>query len=107
MLNPEKIRYEHLTDLSASPLRCSHFTLGNPKSHFLTLLFIYFRLFTLPLKKTNSNCCTTALAVFLLLFIVSYDLHSPSTASRARYRRSMCNDTDMLRFEAATCCDTG
>ena len=34
MLNPEKIWHENLTDLSASPVRCSHFTLGNPKSHF-------------------------------------------------------------------------
>jgi len=34
MLNPEKIWHEHFTDLSTSPVRCSHFTLGNPKSHF-------------------------------------------------------------------------
>jgi len=67
-LNPEKIWHEDLTDLSISPVRCSHFTLGNPKSHFWAILFIYFRLFTLPPKKTNSNCCTPALAVYLLLF---------------------------------------
>ena len=30
---------------------------------FSIFLFIYFRLFTLPEKKTNSNCCTAALAV--------------------------------------------
>ena len=30
MLNPEKIWHEHLTDLSTLPVRCSHFTLGNP-----------------------------------------------------------------------------
>jgi len=51
------------------------------KSHFSTLLFIYFRLFTLSQKKTNSNCCTAALAVYLLLFNASYYLHSSSTAS--------------------------
>jgi len=45
------------------------------KSHFSTLLFIYFRLFMLPHKKTNSNCCTAALAVYLLLFNASYYLH--------------------------------
>jgi len=34
VLNPEKIWHENLTDLSTSPVRCSHFTLRNPKSHF-------------------------------------------------------------------------
>jgi len=42
------------------------------KSHFSTLLFIYFTLFMLPQKKTNSNCCTEALRVYLLLFSASY-----------------------------------
>jgi len=75
MLNPEKISHEHLTDLSISLARCSHFTLGNPKkSHFSTLLFTYFRLFTLSLKKTNSHCCTAAFAAYLLLFSASYYL---------------------------------
>ena len=75
------------------------------KSHFSTFLFIYFRLFTLTEKKTNSNCCTAVLAVYLLLFSVSYYLRSPSTASGARYRRSACIDVDMLRLAAAACCD--
>jgi len=82
--------HEYLTDLSTSPVRCSYFTSGNPKSHFSTLLFIYLRLFTLPRKKTNSNCCTAALAVYLLLFSASYYLHSPSTASGARYMIRPC-----------------
>ena len=60
------------------------------KSHFSTLLIIYFRLCTLPQMKINSNCCTAALAVYLLLFSASYYLHSPSSASGARYRRSAC-----------------
>ena len=75
------------------------------KSHFSTLLFIYFRLFTLPQKKTNSNCCTTAVAVYLLLFSASYCLYSPSPASGARYRRSACIDMDTLLLAAAACCD--
>jgi len=29
----------------------------------------------LPQKKTNSSCCTAALAVYLLLFSASYYLH--------------------------------
>ena len=53
-LSPEKICHEDLTHLSTSPVRCSYFTLGNPKSHS------YFRLFTLSQKKTNRTCCTAA-----------------------------------------------
>jgi len=30
-LNPEKVWHENLTDLSTSPVRCSYFTLENPK----------------------------------------------------------------------------
>jgi len=62
------------------------------------LQYIYFRIFTLPQKKTNSNCCTAALAVYLLFFSASYCLHSPSTASAARYRRSACIDTGTVRL---------
>ena len=67
----------HLSDVATLPWEIL-------KSHFLRLLFINFRLFALPLKKTNGNCCTAALAVYLLLFSVSYYLHSLSTASGAR-----------------------
>jgi len=69
--------------------------LGKSKKS-LDIIFIYFRLFTLSQKKTNSNCCTAALAVYLLLFSASYYLHSPSSASGTRYRRSMCIDMDIL-----------
>ena len=82
----------HLTDVATLPsdieARCHSYLLTASKSHFLTLLFICCRLFTFPQKKTNSNCCTAAFAVYLLLFSASYDLHSPSTASGACYRRS-------------------
>jgi len=40
-LNPEKISNKNLTDLSTSPVRCSHFTLGNAKKSFSTVLFIH------------------------------------------------------------------
>jgi len=64
----------HLSDVATLPWEIQ-------TTHFSTLWFIYFRLFTLPQKKTNSNCCTAALAVYLLLFSASYYLHSLSTAS--------------------------
>jgi len=38
MLNPEKICSEHLAELSTSPVRCSHFTLGNPKKSFFNII---------------------------------------------------------------------
>jgi len=81
--------------------------LGNQKKAFSTLLFIYFRLFTLAQKKTSRNCCSAALAVYLLLFSASYYLHIQNTASGALYRRSACIDMDVLRLAAAACCDVG
>jgi len=58
-------------------------------------------------EKTSSNCCSAALAVYLLLFIASYYLHSPSTASGACYRRSACIDMDVFRLVVAACCNVG
>jgi len=81
--------------------------LGKSKSHFSTLLFIFFRLFPLAQKKTSSNCSSAALAVYLLLFRASYYLHSHSTASGAHYGRSACIDMDVLRLAAMACCDMG
>jgi len=55
-LNPEKILHENLTDLSTSPVTCSHFTLGNPKKVILnSITHTYFWLFTLSQKKTICN----------------------------------------------------
>jgi len=90
----------HLPDVATLPWEIQ-------KSHFSTLLFIYFRLFTLAQKKTSSNCCSTALAVYLLLFSASYYLHSPCTAPEPRCRRSACIDMDMLMLATAACCDMG
>jgi len=105
VLDPEKICHE---TLQICPYHLSYVTKKVKKSNFSTLLFIYFKLFTLPQKKTNSSCCAPALAVcFLLLFSASYYLHSASTAAGARYRRSACIDMDMLRLAVAACCDMG
>ena len=41
VLNPEKIWHQQLVHLPTSPVYCSHFTLGNPKGHFSTVLFIH------------------------------------------------------------------
>ena len=72
----------NLTDFSTSPVRCSHFTLGNPKKVIFQHYYSYTSdLYTLPQKKTSSNCCTAALAVYSLLFSTSYYLHSPSNTS--------------------------
>jgi len=62
VLNPEKIWRQQLVYLSTSPVYCSHFTLGNPKSHFSTVLFnihtYFIYLFTLSEKKTNCYSLT-------------------------------------------------
>ena len=51
-------------------------------------------------EENFSNCCTAALAVYLLLFSVSYYLHSPGTASGACYRRRACIDMEHGHVEA-------
>ena len=78
-------------------------------SELPSCVLVYIRLCrpALPQKKTSSSGCFAALAVYLLLFSASYNLHSPSTASGARYRRSACIDMDMLRLAAAACWDVG
>jgi len=53
------------------------------RSFFSIIIHILQIIFTLPQKKTNSNCCTPALAVCLLSLSASYYLHIPSTAFRA------------------------
>jgi len=58
-------------------------------------LFIY-----VTSEENFSNCCTAALAVYLLLFSVSYYLHSPGTASGACYRRRACIDMEYGHVEA-------
>ena len=57
-----------------------------------------FTFYTTSEEKKNTNCCTAALALYLLLFSASYYLHSPRTASGARYSRCACIDMDMLRL---------
>ena len=73
-MNTLQICPPHLSDVAILPWEIQ-------KSHLSTLSFIYFKLFTFPQKKTNSNCCTADLAVYVMLFNASYYLHSPSTAS--------------------------
>jgi len=58
VLNPEKMWQENRTDLSTSPVTSSHFTLGNPKVIFNSIIPTYFWLFTFSHKKTNSNPIT-------------------------------------------------
>jgi len=98
--NNLQISPHNLSDVAIVPWEIQKVTIS-------TLLFIYFRLFMLAQTKTSSNCCTAALDVYLMLFSAFYYLHSPNTASEARYRRSACTDTDVLRLAAAACCDVG
>jgi len=54
VLNPEKIWHQHLTGLSTSPVRCSYFTLENPKKSFLTVLFIHTSDYLCYLKRKQT-----------------------------------------------------
>ena len=58
VLNPEK-NLTSIAHLPTSPVYCSHFSLGNSKSHFSSLIHTYFRLFMLSQKKTNCYSLTT------------------------------------------------
>ena len=58
MLNSEKIRHDDVTDLSISPVRCSHFTLSweIQKSHFQQYYSLLFSVIILGKKSIrNSN----------------------------------------------------
>jgi len=63
MLNPEKISHEHLTDLSISLARCSHFTLGNPKKSLFNIFIHIFQIIYVISKENKqpllycSFCC--------------------------------------------------
>jgi len=99
-MHPLQICPPHLSDVATLPWEIQI-------SHFSTFIIYILQIICLPQKKTNSKCYTAALAVYLLLFDASHYLHSPSTASRARYRRRTCIDTHMLRLAAVACCDMG
>jgi len=69
----------HLSDVATLlwEIQQSHFQL----IHILQIIYI-----TSEENKYTSNCCSAALAVYLLLFSASYYLCSHSTASGACYR---------------------
>jgi len=69
-MNTLQMSPPHLSDVATLPWEIQ-------KKLFSILFFIYFRLFKLPQKKTNNNCCTAALDVYLglLLYSASYNLH--------------------------------
>jgi len=58
--NPEKIYSQKLIYLPTLPVRCSHFTLGNPKSIVNNTTNTYFWLFALSQNKTNCNSYNAA-----------------------------------------------
>jgi len=97
-MNTLQICPRHLSDVAILPWEIQ-------KSHILTLLFIYFELSTLSQNKTNSNCCTAALAVYLLLFNAS--VICIALVLRLRHATGGARVEDVLRFAVAACCDVG
>ena len=55
VLHPEKIWHQQLVHLLTSPVYCSHFTLGNPKKSFLTVLFIHASDYLRCLRSKHEN----------------------------------------------------
>jgi len=64
--NPEKIWHQQLIHLTTLPLYCNHFTLGNQKCHFSTVIFIQTSDYYIISEETNCNCCT---AVYLFTYV--------------------------------------
>ena len=56
VLDPDKIWHALLTDLSTSHVRCSHFTLGSPKSHFQQY-YSYILLIIYVISEENKPTC--------------------------------------------------
>ena len=66
MLNPEKIRSQHHTDLSTSPVTCSHMCIALPlevQKSFSTILFMN-TYFTCALSNAYNSYC-----MLVLLFV--------------------------------------
>jgi len=78
MLNPKKIWHQQLVHLATIPVYCSHFTLGNAKSHFSTvLLFIHTSDYLHYLRRNKLHLLYCSLSVYLMLFTASYYLCCP------------------------------
>ena len=72
MLNLEKIWHEHLTYLSTSSVICSHFTLGNPKSHFQrTSDYLRYLTSTPPENVTTLTCQMQNFFIWLKVCCIS------------------------------------
>ena len=107
VLNPEKIWHENLIDLFTSLVRCSHFTLGNPKKSFSAVLFMhtlnylgYFRrkqivvhLPTLPENVTTLTCEMQNFFIWLKVFCV---LSMLEAVKRASCHRWLCKEPVVL-----------
>ena len=61
---------------STLPVYCSHFILGNPKSHFSTVLFIHSSDYLRYLRRNKLQLLYCSVPVYLL-FTASYYLHCP------------------------------
>jgi len=73
-MNTLQICPPHLSDVSTLPWEIQKKSFFNITIHILKIIYIIS-------EETNSNCCTAALAVYLLSFSASYYLHRHSTVS--------------------------
>ena len=75
--NHKKIWHQQLIHLLTLPVYCNHFTLGNQKRHFSTVLFIQTSDYYVISEKNKLQLLYCSLSVYLLLFTASCYLHSP------------------------------
>jgi len=97
-MNTVQICPPHLSFVSSLPWEIQKVIFFNIIIHILRIIYD---------TSEENNCYTATLAVYLLLFSASYYVHSPSTTSGARYKRSACIDMDVSRLAAAAGCDMG
>jgi len=76
ILNSEKIWHDNFTDLSTSPVRCSYFTLGNPKKSFSAVLFIHTSDYYNPLAHPTWKCHHTNFSIAKLFHLTEGLLRS-------------------------------
>ena len=94
-LNLEKISHQQLVRLSTSPVYCSHFILGNQKSHFSTVLFIHTSDYLRCLRRKQTITPLPTIPDNLTPYLVKFTNFSSFSFFHA-YQVPIC-DTDELQ----------
>ena len=103
-LNPEKIWHHIACTLLTSPVYWCHFTLRNPKkSFFNSIIYTYWRLFTLSQNETNCYSLTH----HTWKMSPHYLLKCTNFSSFSLFARVLSTNERYGRVAEASCCDMG